>query len=96
MLMLVTYDVSTETPEGQKRLRQVAKCCIKYGQRVQKSVFECVIDEGQYKKFQVQLLKIIDLEKDSLRFYNLGRNYQGKVEHFGVTSNYEIEGVLVF
>lgn len=96
MLMLVTYDVSTETPEGQKRLRQVAKCCMKYGQRVQKSVFECVIDEGQYKKFQVQLLKIIDLEKDSLRFYNLGRNYQGKVEHFGVTSSYEAEGVLVF
>jgi CRISPR-associated protein Cas2 len=95
MLMLVTYDVSTETPEGQKRLRQVAKCCIKYGQRVQKSVFECVIDEGQYRKFQVQLLKIIDLEKDSLRFYNLGRNYQGKVEHFGVTSSYELEGVLI-
>lgn len=89
--MLVTYDVSTETPEGQKRLRQVAKCCIKYGQRVQKSVFECVIDEGQYRKFQAQLLKIIDLEKDSLRFYNLGRNYQGKVEHFGVTSGYEGE-----
>ena len=95
MLMLVTYDVSTKTLEGQKRLRQVAKCCIKYGQRVQKLVFECVIDEGQYRKFQAQLLKIIDLEKDSLRFYNLGRNYQGKVEHFGVTTGYEAEGVLI-
>ena len=96
MLMLVTYDVSTETPEGQKRLRQVAKCCVKYGQRVQKSVFECVIDEGQYKKFQNQLLKIIDLEKDSLRFYNLGKNYQSKVEHFGTKTSYEAEGVLIF
>ena len=96
MLMLVTYDVSTETPEGQKRLRQVAKCCEKYGQRVQKSVFECVIDDGQYKKFQNQLLKIIDSEKDSLRFYNLGKNYQGKVEHLGVKTSYEAEGVLIF
>ena len=96
MLILVTYDVNTETAEGRKRLRQVAKCCIKYGQRVQKSVFECVIDEGQYKKFQVQLLKIINIEKDSLRFYNLGKNYQGKVEHFGVKSDYDAEGVLIF
>lgn len=96
MLMLVTYDVSTETPEGQRRLRQVAKCCIKYGQRVQKSVFECVIDEGQYKKFQCQLLAIIDPEKDSLRFYNLGKNYQSKVEHFGLKSGYDVEGLLVF
>lgn len=96
MLMLVTYDVSTETTEGQKRLRQVAKCCSKYGQRVQKSVFECVIDEGQYKKFQAKLLKIIDPTKDSLRFYNLGNNYHCKVEHFGVESGYDAEGVLIF
>ena len=96
MLMLVTYDVNTETPDGRKRLRQVAKCCIKYGQRVQKSVFECVIDEGQYKKFQSQLLSIIDLEKDSLRFYNLGKKYQGKVEHYGAKPGYEAEGVLIF
>lgn len=96
MLILVTYDVSTETPEGQKRLRQVSKCCVKYGQRVQKSVFECVIDEGQYKKFQSQLLKKIDPEKDSLRFYNLGKNYQSKVEHYGAKPSYDVEGVLIF
>ena len=96
MLMLVTYDVSTETPEEQRRLRQVAKCCVKYGQRVQKSVFECLIDEGQYKKFQCQLLRTIDPEKDSLRFYNLGKNYQGKVEHYGAKTSYEAEGVLIF
>jgi CRISPR-associated protein Cas2 len=96
MLVLVTYDVSTETEEGKKRLRQVAKHCVKYGQRVQNSVFECVLDEGQYRKLQHQLLKIIDTAKDSLRFYNLGNKYQNKVEHYGAKPGYEAEGVLIF
>ena len=94
--MLVTYDVSTTTAAGQKRLRQVAKCCMKYGQRVQNSVFECVLDEGQYVKLQHQLLKIIDADQDSLRFYNLGNKYQTKVEHYGAKPSYEAEGVLIF
>ncbi len=96
MLILVTYDVNTETEDGKKRLRQVAKCCIKYGQRVQNSVFECVLDEGQYRKFQHLLLKIIDTEKDSLRFYNLGNSYQTKVEHYGSNPGYDAEGILIF
>ncbi len=96
MLVLVTYDVSTTTAEGQKRLRQVAKCCMKYGQRVQNSVFECVLDEGQYLKLQHQLLKIIDARQDSIRFYNLGNKYQTKIEHYGAKPTYEAEGVLIF
>ena len=96
MLVLVTYDVSTVTLAGQKRLRQVAKCCMKYGQRVQNSVFECVLDEGQYLKLQHQLLKIIDAGQDSIRFYNLGNKYQTKIEHYGAKPTYEAEGVLIF
>ena len=96
MLVLVTYDVSTTTAAGQKRLRQVAKCCMKHGQRVQNSVFECVLDEGQYLKLQHQLLKIIDAGQDSIRFYNLGNKYQTKIEHYGAKPTYEAEGVLIF
>ena len=96
MLVLITYDVSTETEDGKKRLRKVAKHCVKKGQRVQKSVFECVLDEGQYIKLKHELQKIIDPEKDSLRFYNLGNKYQSKVEHYGAKPGYEAEGVLIF
>jgi len=76
-------------------LRKVAKYCVKYGQRVQNSVFECVLDEAQYKMMQYQLLEIIDEEKDSLRFYNLGNKYQGKTKHFGAKPGYQAEGVLL-
>ncbi len=69
---------------------------MKHGQRVQNSVFECVLDEGQYLKLQHQLLKIIDAEQDSLRFYNLGNKYQTKIEHYGAKPTYEAEGVLIF
>jgi CRISPR-associated protein Cas2 len=68
---------------------------VKYGQRVQNSVFECVLDEAQYKMMQYQLLEIIDEEKDSLRFYNLGNKYQGKTKHFGAKPGYQAEGVLL-
>ena len=95
MLILVTYDVNTETEAGKKRLRKVAKLCVKYGQRVQNSVFECILDEAQYRSLQHQLQNIIDPEKDSLRFYNLGNKYQNKTEHFGAKASYEAEGTLI-
>ena len=70
MLILVTYDVNTETSAGRARLRKVAKCCVRHGQRVQNSVFECVLDEAQFQTMQHELASLIDEEKDSLRFYN--------------------------
>lgn len=95
MLILITYDVNTEDAAGRKRLRQVAKQCKNYGQRVQNSVFECIFDAAQFRIVKNKILKIADLEKDSLRFYNLGNNYQSKVEHFGTKPTYEPEGVLM-
>ncbi len=84
ILILITYDVSTQDASGQKRLRKVAKECVNYGQRVQNSVFECILDASQLLIVKDKLLSIIDPKKDSLRFYNLGNKYQRKVEHFGV------------
>lgn len=84
MLILITYDVSTETAQGRRRLSQVAKCCVKHGQRVQHSVFECSLDYGQFIKLQDTLTKLIDTEADSLRFYNLGNSFENKVTHIGV------------
>lgn len=95
MLVLITYDVSTQDSAGKKRLRKVAKECVNYGQRVQNSVFECVLDSSQTLILKDKLLSIIDEEKDSLRFYYLGNNYQTKVEHFGIKEGYEAEGVLM-
>ena len=95
MLVLVTYDVNTTDAAGKRRLRQVAKKCVAYGQRVQNSVFECNVDASQYKRLQAELKELIDPETDSLRFYTLGNNYQGKVEHFGAKQSYEAEGVLM-
>ncbi|WP_144463665.1 CRISPR-associated endonuclease Cas2 [Siminovitchia fortis] len=95
MLVLITYDVSTTTPEGRKRLRKVSKKCLDYGQRVQNSVFECVLDSTQLKQLKYQLEEIIDKETDSLRFYNLGKNYKGKVDHIGAKESYDIEGTLI-
>lgn len=95
MLVLITYDVNTETPEGRGRLRKVAKQCTNYGQRVQNSVFECVLDYGKSHEVKHILEKIIDKEKDSLRFYYLGNNYQNKVEHIGTKKSFDIEGPLI-
>ncbi|MGI5979751.1 MAG: CRISPR-associated endonuclease Cas2 [Oscillospiraceae bacterium] len=95
MLVLITYDVNTETAAGRKRLRQVAKQCVNYGQRVQNSVFECDLDAAQYKKVQNILVKLIDPEKDSLRFYNLGNHYNSRIEHFGAKPGYDAEGTLM-
>lgn len=95
MLILITYDVATETNDGKKRLSKVAKCCIKHGQRVQNSVFECSLDYGKFLKMKAELKEIIDPKNDSLRFYNLGNNYKNKVEHIGVKSSIPLEGIIV-
>jgi CRISPR-associated protein Cas2 len=93
--MLITYDVDTTSAAGRKRLRQVAKVCVNYGQRVQNSVFECDADAATAKQIQAKLLKIINLERDSLRFYNLGNNYKKRIEHFGVKPTYDPEETLM-
>ncbi len=95
MLVLITYDVNTESAKGRARLRKVAKQCVNHGQRVQNSVFECILDPGQCKLLKAQLLEIVDLEKDSLRFYYLGNNYKNKIEHYGIKGSVNQEGVLI-
>lgn len=95
MMVLITYDVNTEDAAGRKRLRQIARQCVNYGQRVQNSVFECVLDAAQCRALQHKLRSIMDQEKDSLRFYYLGNRYQTKIEHFGAKPSYEPEGVLM-
>ncbi len=96
MLVLITYDVSTETAAGRKRLRKVAKQCVNHGQRVQNSVFECLLDAAQYAILKAELAKLIDPEVDSLRFYQLGNHYQNKVEHVGVRPAFQQDDVLIF
>lgn len=96
MLVLITYDVSTETAAGRKRLRKVAKQCVNHGQRVQNSVFECLLDAAQYAVLKAELAKLIDPEVDSLRFYQLGNHYQNKVEHVGVRPTFQQDDVLIF
>ena len=95
MLVLVTYDVSTTTALGRKRLRQVARCCMAHGQRVQNSVFECILDAAQYAVFKSNLTELIDEEKDSLRFYQLGNSYKNKVEHRGVHPQFSQDDILL-
>lgn len=95
MLVVITYDVNTETAPGRKRLRQIAKQCVNYGQRVQNSVFECSLDAAQARTLKEKLVKLMDPELDSLRFYYLGNNYDKKIEHFGRKTGYDPEGVLM-
>jgi CRISPR-associated protein Cas2 len=95
MMILVTYDVSTEDTKGRTRLRKVAKACKNFGQRVQKSVFECLLDPAEWAKLEHQLVSIIDEKKDSLRFYFLGSNWRGRVEHIGAKAAYDPEGPLI-
>ena len=95
MMVLISYDVNTESAEGRKRLRKIAKQCVDFGQRVQNSVFECVLDAAQSKQLQHALRTIMDEEKDSLRFYYLGNHYHTKIEHFGAKRGYDPEGVLM-
>ena len=96
MLVLITYDVNTEDPAGRKRLRQIARQCVNYGQRVQNSVFECVVDAAQSRALRHRLEQIIDPERDSLRFYNLGNHYQNKVEHIGAKPGFDVTEPLIF
>ena len=95
MLVLITYDVNTEDATGRKRLRQIARQCVNYGQRVQNSVFECMLDSAQCKLLQAKLLSIMDEQKDSLRFYYLGKRYENKIEHFGAKQTYLPEEPLI-
>lgn len=95
MLVLVTYDVNTETKEGRRRLRRVARIAENYGQRVQLSVFECLLDMAQCTLVRDKLAKEIDPETDSLRFYFLGDNWKRRVEHIGAKESYDPEGPLI-
>lgn len=95
MLLLITYDVSTMDAAGKTRLRRVAKRCVDYGQRVQNSVFECLVDETQFRVLKHELEQLIDPTKDSLRFYNLGNKYHKRIEHIGVKESYEADGLLM-
>ena len=95
MLVLVTYDVNTETAAGRKRLRKVAKAFVDHGQRVQNSVFECLLDAAQYAVFKAQLTTLIDPDADSLRFYQLGNSYKTRVEHIGRAPQWSQDDVLL-
>jgi CRISPR-associated protein Cas2 len=95
MMVLITYDVNTETAEGRKRLRKVAKQCQNYGQRVQNSVFECIVDPALLAQLKDKLEKIIDVEKDSLRYYYLGDEWRKRVEHVGAKPGMDLEGTLM-
>ena len=95
MLVLITYDVNTVDADGRRRLRQVAKKCVAHGQRVQNSVFECLLDAAQYKLLKAELTALIDEKKDSLRFYYLGKRYENKIEHFGCKASYLLEDTLI-
>lgn len=94
-MVLVTYDVNTETAEGRKRLRTVAKICENYGQRVQNSVFECLVDPAQWTALRQRLIDVIDEAHDSLRAYYLGSNWKRRIEHIGAKATYDPEGPLV-
>jgi len=95
MMVLITYDVETAADGGQKRLRRVAKKCENYGQRVQNSVFECLLEPQDFVKLKNELEKIIEPEKDSLRYYFLGANWKKRVEHVGARPGYDPEGTLI-
>lgn len=95
MMVLISYDVSTSDPDGKKRLRKVAKECQNHAQRVQNSVFEADLDYSTFLKLKSKLVELIDDEKDSLRFYYLGNNWERKVEHIGNKKTYNPEGVII-
>lgn len=96
MFVLVSYDVNTQDAEGRKRLRNIAKTCQNWGQRVQFSVFECIVDPGQWAGLRAKLIAMMNPEKDSLRFYFLGANWNRRVEHVGAKPTLDQEGPLVF
>ena len=95
MLVVVAYDVNTESEAGKKRLRRVARVCTSYGQRVQNSVFECLVDAAGWTRVRARLIEEISEAQDSLRFYFLGDNWKGRVEHVGAKPSYDPQGLLV-
>mgnify|MGYP000987228432 CR=1 FL=1 len=95
MMVLITYDVNTASEGGNRRLRQVAKICQNFGQRVQNSVFECLVDPAQWTNLRHKLLQTYNSERDSLRFYFLGANWRRRVEHQGAKAGYDPEGPLI-
>lgn len=95
MMVLITYDVETVTSSGARRLRRVAKECQNYGQRVQNSVFECVLTEAQFAVLQNKITSIIDGEKDSVRFYYMGNNWNNKVEYIGKKTSFDVASELI-
>ena len=95
MLVLITYDVNTQTKAGRTRLRKVAKQCVNYGQRVQNSVFECSLDNAKLIEIQHILEGLIDKEVDSLRFYILGNKYKNKVIHIGARPSFDVNDPLI-
>lgn len=95
MFVLISYDVSTQDAGGERRLRRIAKTCKDYGQRVQYSVFECIVDPAQWAVLRERLIREMDEEKDSLRFYYLGSNWQHKVEHIGAKEGIDQQGTLI-
>lgn len=95
MFVIVSYDVATSDDGGQRRLRRVARACQDYGQRVQYSVFECIVDPAQWAKLKDRLISEINPEKDSLRFYYLGSNWHHRVEHVGAKASIDQEGPLI-
>jgi CRISPR-associated protein Cas2 len=95
MFVLITYDINTETADGRRRLARMAKICLNHGQRVQNSVFECVLDPVQLLRMRAQIEKNIDLKTDSVRYYNLGGSWQRKVEHIGAKPSYNPEDLLM-
>lgn len=95
MLILITYDVDTTTKEGEKRLRKVAKECVNYGQRVQNSVFECLITEAQFVGLKARLASIINDTTDSIRFYFLGNNWKRRIEKIGKETSYDPTDALI-
>lgn len=96
MFVLITYDVNTETKEGRTRLRKVAKTCVNYGVRVQNSVFECNVDSVKMLEIKTKLTQLIDKDRDSLRFYYLGENYDKKIEHVGAKEAIRVDEPLIF
>ena len=95
MMVLISYDVSTVSAAGKTRLRKVAKECQNHAQRVQNSVFECIVDNAQCVELKAILSDIIDKNLDSLRFYYLGNNYQTKIEHIGIERGISVDQVLL-
>jgi CRISPR-associated protein Cas2 len=95
MFVLVTYDVSTTSKEGRRRLNRVAKACLDFGQRVQNSVFECQLDPEQWTRLKLRLLDLYEPKEDSLRFYFLGKNWRRRVEHYGTKEAVDLEGPLI-